>query len=363
MPKKSVKKTAKKAVTKKAVKKTVKKKAAKKPSRRDPVVLAFDESEDFTMSVVGKDGDIVPDRMMIEKMMRQFGKKLQMLADEHGSLDGFDGGELTALLNGMSMPGADSPAEQAQEIVFQAFESRSSKKRIELAKKAIGVDPDCVDALILLAEETGKTRRSRIELYRKAVAAGERSLGAEFIEENTGYFWGMHETRPYMRALEGLAANLRADGELLESLATYRKMLILNPGDNQGVRYTALYLLIETDQDGSAEELYESYSEDDGSAWWRFGRALLNFRKSGDTPTTRASLRDAIKYNPFVPQYLLEIKQRPPTPPGHYGIGDENEAMYYYDAAIRAWAHTVDVYDWLLDVSKEFFETENKKRK
>ncbi len=139
-------------------------------------------------------------------------------------------------------------------------------------------------------------------------------------------------------------------------------MLILNPGDNQGVRYTALYLLIEVDQDAAAEELYESYS-DDGSAWWRFGRALLDFRKSGDTPKTCATLRDAIKHNPFVPQYLLEIKQRPSTPPGHYGIGDENEAMYYYDAAIRAWAHTDDVYDWLLDVSKEFFDTEYKKLK
>ncbi len=134
------------------------------------------------------------------------------------------------------------------------------------------------------------------------------------------------------------------------------------PGDNQGVRYAALYLLIEVDQDAAAEELYESYS-DDGSAWWRFGRALLDFRKSGDTPKARSSLQDAIKYNPYVPQYLLEIKRRPPTPPGHYGIGDENEAMYYYDAAIRAWAHTDDVYDWLLDVSKEFFEKENKKRK
>ncbi len=362
MSKKSVKKTVKKAVAKKVAKNTVKKKVAKKSSRHEPVALAFDESDDFTISVVGKDGDIVPDRMMMEKLMRQFGKKLQMLADEHGSLDDFEGADLAAILNAMPVPGSDSPAEQAQEIVFQAFESRSAKKRIELAKKALVIDPDCVDALILLAEETGKTRRSLIEQYRKAVAAGERSLGAKFIKQNTGHFWAMHETRPYMRALEGLAGNLRADGELSESLDTYRKMLILNPGDNQGVRYAALYLLIEVDQDAAAEELYESYS-DDGSAWWRFGRALLDFRKSGDTLKTRSSLQDAIKYNPYVPQYLLEIKRRPPTPPGHYGIGDENEAMYYYDAAIRAWAHTDDVYDWLLDVSKEFFEKENKKRK
>ena len=353
MPKKSVKKT---------TKKTAKKKVVKKSVRRDPVVLAFDESNDLTISVVGKDGDVVPGRMTIEKMMRQFGKKLQMLANEHGSLDGFEGNELAAILNGMPMLEADSPAEQAQEIMFQAFESRSSKKRIELAKKALAINPDCVDALILLAEETGKTRRSLIEQYRKAVAAGERSLGAKFIKKNTGHFWMIHETRPYMRALEGLAANLRGDGELLESLDTYKKMLILNPGDNQGVRYQALYLLIEVDQDDSAEELYESYS-DDASAWWRFGRALLDFRKSGDTPKTRAILQDAIKYNPFVPQYLLEIKRRPSTPPGYYGIGDENEAMYYYDAAIRAWAHTDDVYDWLLDVSQEFFTVENKKLK
>ncbi len=53
MSKKSVKKSTEKAVAKKAVKKF----DAKKTPRRDPVVLAFDESDDFTISVVGKDGD------------------------------------------------------------------------------------------------------------------------------------------------------------------------------------------------------------------------------------------------------------------------------------------------------------------
>ncbi len=37
------------------------------------------------------------------------------------------------------------------------------------------------------------------------MAAGERALGPEVFETEAGHFWGVTETRPYMRARFGLA--------------------------------------------------------------------------------------------------------------------------------------------------------------
>ncbi len=76
---------------------------------------------------------------------------------------------------------------------------------------------------------------------------------------------------------------------------------------------------------------------------------------------TRKTLKEAIRRNPYESQYLLEIKERPSTPPGHYSTDDKNGATYYYDASIWAWVHTDDVYGWLFDVSRDFLSKKTKK--
>jgi hypothetical protein len=43
-------------------------------------------------------------------------------------------------------------------------------------------------------------------------------LGEEYFRDNQGYFWGLFETRPYMRAREGLAGMLWQMGRKQEAL-------------------------------------------------------------------------------------------------------------------------------------------------
>ena len=77
------------------------------------------------------------------------------------------------------------------------------------------------------------------------MAAGERALGAQAFEEDVGHFWGLLETRPYMRARAGLAASLWTAGDEVEAVEHYQDMLRLNPGDNQGHRYVLLGCLLQ----------------------------------------------------------------------------------------------------------------------
>ena len=300
------------------------------------------------------DADDLPisfNRMTMEKIMRQIGKKIETLNLTSDELQEVD---LMALLNSMPTPSVESPEEKAQELVYSAYESSDFKKRTALAKKALKLDPDNVDAHLILADTPSHSIFGAIACYREAVAAGERSLGEEFIEHNAGYFWGLHETRPYMRALEMLASNLHAtvagqegfEQINLEVLEIYQKMLRLNPGDNQGIRYKLLYVLMEQGRDGEAEKLYKKY-HDDCSAWWLYGRALLDYRKHGDTEKSRKSLAVAIKYNKHFLPYLLGVKRFPKSPPGHYGVGDANEAAYYMNDSMLAWESTHGIFDWL----------------
>lgn len=327
----------KKATTKKAAKKTAKKSAK---SSKKKAVKAGGGAGKLPASF---------SRMSMEKIMRLVGQNLESLDLTGDKLQQID---LNALLN--SIPSADTPEEKAQELVYSAFESSDPKRRTALAKKALKLDPDNVDALLILADDPVHRIFGAVACYREAVAAGERSLGKEFFEDNVGYFWGIVETRPYMRALEKLADNLHAtvagqegSEEInLEVLEIYRKMLRLNPGDNQGIRYKLLYRLIEMGRDDEAEKLYKQY-RDEESAWWLYGRALLDYRKQEDSAESRKSLALAIKYNKHFPQYLLGHKRFPSHPPGHYGSGDANEAAYYLNDSMLAWAKTPGASNWV----------------
>ena len=57
----------------------------------------------------------------------------------------------------------------------------------------------------------------------------------------------------------------------------------------------------------------------------------------GDTAKSRKSLAAAVTYNKHFPQYLLGLKRFPTAPPGHYGVGDANEAAYYMNSSYHVW--------------------------
>ena len=114
-------------------------------------------------------------------------------------------GVMRGLLGGLVGSREETPLSQAQDLMYEAFESHDPKERVELARKALELSPDCADAYVLLAEQT-KSRKEALELFEKGVAAGERALGPEAFQDDVGHFWGLLETRPYMRAREGLAS-------------------------------------------------------------------------------------------------------------------------------------------------------------
>src|SRR5215203_1056358 len=151
-----------------------------------------------------------------------------------------------------SAPAPTTPLERAQDLIYEAFETESSRKRIQLAKKALKTSGDCADAYVLLAEEDAESLEEAKDLYQKGVEAGERALGRETFKEEAGHFWGILETRPYMRARQGLAACLWELGEHGEAIEHYQEMLELNPSDNQGIRYELAGCLLDED---SSEDL------------------------------------------------------------------------------------------------------------
>jgi tetratricopeptide (TPR) repeat protein len=242
-------------------------------------------------------------------------------------------------------PAPTTPLERAQELIYDAFDTDDSQRRVELAEKALQISEDCADAYVLLAEESAED----------AEEAGERALGDEIFVEEAGNFWGILETRPYMRAREGLASSLWILGERTEALSHYQHILQLNPSDNQGVRYELAGCLLDEGRDEELGELLEKY-EEEASAFWLYTRALWKFRIEGATERATKELEEATDTNPYVPLYLLGRKNF--LAQGLLeliGLGDESEAVSYFARALTQWLRTPGAVEWLRENTDEQF--------
>jgi tetratricopeptide (TPR) repeat protein len=234
----------------------------------------------------------------------------------------------------------------AQEIMFDAWECEEPRKRVSMARKALETSSDCADAYVLLAQETAQTPGQAVELYGQGVAAGERALGQAAFEEDVGMFWGLLETRPYMRARLGLAMALWDAGHPDEAIAHGQEMLRLNPGDNQGVRYIVLNWLQRCGRDADADRLLRRYKDEDSTALL-WPAALAAFRRQGDGPKSRKALARAVEANRHVAPFLLGRKKLPKRRVPYVTMGGSDEAAAYVEAAMVSWTSTVGALEWL----------------
>ncbi|MDR4949452.1 SEC-C metal-binding domain-containing protein [Neobacillus cucumis] len=233
--------------------------------------------------------------------------------------------------------------ERARQLIYDAWQT-DGKQRYKLAEEALQLNPNCVDAYVILAEKT-KSLEEAILLYEKGIQAGERELGKEFFKENTGYFWGMLETRPFMRAKLHYAEALSLLGKVDVAARQFEELLELNPMDNQGVRYSLFVAYMDLGNFEKARALLVQYDEE--TAQHLFNKLLLELYEHGFTAKAEMLLKGAKKVNKFVVPYLIGKKRLPAYPPEYYGFGDENEAIVYADMHLHLWKKIDGLKDWL----------------
>lgn len=248
------------------------------------------------------------------------------------------------------LPESTTDKGRSQDLVLQAYDETPAKGK-KLIKQALELDPNNADAYNYLASVENDVDKA-LTLYRQAEEAGERALGEEFMEENKGHFWGLIETRPYMRAKAGVAGCLYAKNRVNATIEVYREMIELNPSDNQGVRYLLATILLSKKDLSDYESFVKKYEGED-SALWHYNNALYHFKKMGKSAKSDGELMKAYKFNPYVMEFMLGLKELPEEMPQFIGRGDENEAVAYIFDAIHTWGKTDGALNWMYEFLME----------
>lgn len=249
---------------------------------------------------------------------------------------------------GGAAAGGSPEEQQAQELFYDAMDTGN----MDLIYEALDLDPGNVDCLLQLLFAFEDDDAAAVDFLRTVVKIAEGKLGEEFFEECKGHFWGMLETRPYMRARAQLAQRLVFTGQLDEAVTEHEGLLELCPNDNLGIRYPLLGLYLRERRLDDAARLLETYKEErpySAQMGWAY---VLERILAGAVGEAEEALQAARKQNGYVEAYLKGHRKMPKEMPGYFSPGSREEAVIAAEFLKPAWDAFPDALEWLRQMKK-----------
>lgn len=217
----------------------------------------------------------------------------------------------------------ESPEFKSDELLDDAYEAETEKEARRLAKKALEVYPDNIDAQTFLAnmEENPINRLKKLDW---TIENARKLLEKEgyFEEDNIGAFWGILETRPYMRARNFRVETLMFLGRYHEAVKECEELLKLCEGDNLGIRYKLIGLYCYLEEFDKGEKLFKKYDEE--SAFMLLPISIMYYKK-GDYKKAEKMIKRLDEVNPYIIDNIVsdDIDGEPVE---YYAPGSEEEA-------------------------------------
>lgn len=199
-----------------------------------------------------------------EKALKAMHRFLNENGAEDMSMDEVNGllQKFTTDYNG-KLPGrvTEKTAKTADDFLELAEEAPTKAKAEKYIKKALELEPDNMDAV---SASLDLIEDSTWEYYQKlsdAVKNGAKLMEKKgFMDEDSiGEYWGILETRPYMRLLNRYADFMAEAGMMGLAAKEYEEMIRLSENDNLGVRYSLMHVYAFLEQEEPALELHKKY--------------------------------------------------------------------------------------------------------
>ena len=238
------------------------------------------------------------------------------------------------------------PLKKAEQIMVEARQSDSFKKALKLARKALHIAPNCVDAYIFQAQMEAFNEDIIIENFTKAVEYARSNIGEARFLKMAGRFGADKQTDLFLQASVGFAHFYYFNMDYAKSQEILTEIVELDKEDRYKARplLAAAYLL--DNEPDEFKYVLDRFRRDE-SADMAYLRVLESYIVNGDSKRTHKLLEKALQANIYIPELLLDSESElgdevePVTP------GSEVEAAEYVDSFLECWDYVEGSLEWL----------------
>lgn len=243
-------------------------------------------------------------------------------------------------------PSIEGPAD---EIVSDAWEASTPAQMVKLARKALAIDLNALDAYNILGIHA-PSLAERIAVFREAVRIGDE-LFAPLLDDDEMAWWGYIGTRPWMRAQHNLGLALLEAQDLDAAISVFKSLIALNENDNQGIRYLLLRICAETGNYDDCKILFGIYA-DDFSIEFPATKLLVEMSKAKPKKNLAPLLGDIMRSNPYLLAALKKAatsgKWPTPSRSEYLQLGSKQQANSYLTEFQEAWTRQPRILENLL---------------
>ena len=240
----------------------------------------------------------------------------------------------------------DNAIARAQNHLFLVPDRASLRMKMDAAKEALKISPDCADAYVFMGDELIGSQADKIDLYRKGVAAARRALGDAVLNDPATQYYTDLNTKPFMRAMFSLAHALHIDGQMVEAIKLWEEMLKFDPKDRSYARWYLAIGYMKEHRWQDAEHLLNRY-EKSQVAHVVYSYALCLFKIYGSCDKSFQALDEAFYANPWVMDSLVHRRKYASSKENRFCPSLLDETTDYLNLAASSWFDNDDTADWI----------------
>lgn len=200
-----------------------------------------------------------------------------------------------------------------------ASKARSKKEKQQYLEKAQELDPKNIDVRRELLFNKKLTPGEELKELAKLVDQTTQELEQDgyFTKEYIGEFYGVFETRPYIRLRKTYFDTLYYAGMLRPAIREGKEILRLNESDNLGVRFQLILIYAFLGEEAALKKLLSKYKID--GIYEQLSNAVLYYAKS-ELDGAAEHIREIYKIVPDAKAFFKDML---------YYITSEDQIEYY----------------------------------
>ena len=235
-------------------------------------------------------------------------------------------------------PTLTSEIQDKFDIALEAYDDGYLDEAEELVRAIVEECPNHIDALHHLGLFLGEWGEP-LDSYaycQAAVCVGLQAIPSIFRWDGDRISWLELDNRPFLRAYHALALHRMAQGTWRDAIVILKRLLAVNPNDNQGARHLLPKCCFEVNDPAAVVEHCRRYPGDSmPEVLYSHALALALTKKKEEA---RALMKDCVQRLPLVAEELLSrAHPEPAREPGSITLGGADQAWVYWKEHGRYW--------------------------